>query len=219
GVVDNGFDFFHPLLRGRLIPGFYQWGGYHTECYENVAHGTSVAGLIVAQHDPESGVTGLAPQCRVLTAALGMTEHPPLRIRQRFLEEPPAASAAELDQELAKHETTLTKGAEDWVRYQVSGVANAIRYLVEHGVKIINCSGFLSRGYCSDAGVWQMLEEAYALAQSKGVVIVLGAGNNAEQTADYPGCAEAVIIAGATRLDDTRWQEERDWRGARLKQG
>src|SRR5947209_20419792 len=45
GVIDNGFDFFHPDLKGQLIPGFYYPDGYHTELYENVAHGTLVASL------------------------------------------------------------------------------------------------------------------------------------------------------------------------------
>lgn len=36
GVIDNGFDFFHPDLKDQLIPGFYASGGYHTEIVVNV---------------------------------------------------------------------------------------------------------------------------------------------------------------------------------------
>jgi hypothetical protein len=38
GVIDSGFDFFHPDLKGQLIPGFYHPGGYHAEFYENVPY-------------------------------------------------------------------------------------------------------------------------------------------------------------------------------------
>jgi subtilisin family serine protease len=61
GVLDNGFDYFHPDLKGQLIPGFYYPDGYHTEFYENVAHGTLVASLIVAKDNNPTGMVGLAP--------------------------------------------------------------------------------------------------------------------------------------------------------------
>src|SRR5262245_40956632 len=40
GVIDNGFDFFHPDLKGQVTPGYYYPGGFHTEFYEGIAHGT-----------------------------------------------------------------------------------------------------------------------------------------------------------------------------------
>jgi subtilisin family serine protease len=79
GVIDSGFDFFHPDLKGQLIPGFYYPDGYHTEFYENVAHGTLVASLIVAKENNSTGMVGLAPRCRVLTASQGMIEHTLIR--------------------------------------------------------------------------------------------------------------------------------------------
>src|SRR5690242_3676176 len=51
GVIDNGFDSDHPDLKGRLVPGCYYSGGYHPESYDNLAHGTLVASLIVAKGD------------------------------------------------------------------------------------------------------------------------------------------------------------------------
>ena len=42
GVIDNGFDFFHPDLKDQLVPGFYASGGYHNETifigYANSRH-------------------------------------------------------------------------------------------------------------------------------------------------------------------------------------
>src|SRR5262245_26326228 len=38
GVIDNGFDYFHPDLKGQVEPGYYYAGGYHPEIYANLAH-------------------------------------------------------------------------------------------------------------------------------------------------------------------------------------
>lgn len=35
GLIDNGFDFFLPDLKGQLIPGIYYSGGYHADFYES----------------------------------------------------------------------------------------------------------------------------------------------------------------------------------------
>ena len=51
GVIDNGFDYFHPDLKGQLTPGYYYPGGYHGESFGEIAHGTLVSSLIVARGD------------------------------------------------------------------------------------------------------------------------------------------------------------------------
>jgi subtilisin family serine protease len=219
GVIDNGFDFFHPDLKGQLIPGFYYPDGYHTEFYENVAHGTLVASLIVAKENNPTGMVGLAPRCRILTASQGMIEHTLLKMQTKFFKENPKASLADLQQEMIKHPETLRKFGQDWAHFQVDGAADAIRYLVNHGVRVINISGGLKRSLCPSAEKWKRLEDAFASAAEKGVVIVLAAGNNAAQWEDYPGSADTVIVAGATLLNDTRWEEEITVQGTKIKQG
>jgi subtilisin family serine protease len=219
GVIDNGFDFFHPDLKGQLLPGYYYPDGYHTEFYENVAHGTLVASLIVAREGNPAGMVGLAPRCRVLTASQGMIEHTLLKLQTRFFRERPKATLADLQKEMLKQPETLQKFGRDWVHFQVEGAAGAIRYLVDRGVKVINFSGGLRRGLCPSAEKWRRLEHAFAYAAEKGVVIVLAAGNNAAQWEDYPGSPDTVIVAGATLLNDTRWEEEVTFQGAKVKQG
>jgi subtilisin family serine protease len=219
GVIDNGFDFFHPDLKGQLIPGFYYPNGYHTEFYENVAHGTLVVSLIVARENNPTGMVGLAPRCRVLTASQGMIEHTLLKMQTTFFQENPKASFADLQKEMMKQPETLRKFGEDWVHFQVDGAADAIRYLVDHGVRVINFSGGLKRSLCPSAAKWQRLEDAFAYAAGKGVIIVLAAGNNAALWEDYPGSPDTVIVAGATLLSDTRWEEEVDLQGTKFKQG
>jgi subtilisin family serine protease len=219
GVIDNGFDFYHPDLKGQLIPGYYYPGGYHTEFYENVAHGTQVCSLIVARDGNPAGMVGLAPRCRVVTASQGMIEHTLVKLQRAFFRKNPKATLADLQKEMIKQPETLKTFGQDWVHYQVDGAANAVRYLVDRGVKVINFSGGLKRSLCPSAEKWQKLEEAFAYAAEKGVVIVLAAGNNAARWDDYPGSAEAVIVVGATLLNDTRWEEEIAFGGSKVKQG
>jgi subtilisin family serine protease len=63
------------------------------------------------------------------------------------------------------------------------------------------------------------LEDAFSYAAQKAVVIVLAAGNSAAQWEDYPGSPDTVIVVGATLLDDTRWEEELNIQGTKVKQG
>lgn len=219
GVIDNGFDFFHPDLKGQLIPGFYYPDGYHSEFYENMAHGTLVASLIVARDNNPTGMVGLAPRCRVLTASQGMIEHTLLRLRTKFFQEHPEATLSDFQKESIKHPITLAKFGRDWVHYQVVGAVNSIRYLVDHGAKVINFSGGLKRSLCPSAEDWKKLEDAFSYAADKGVVIVLAAGNNAAQWEDYPGNSGTMIVAGATRLNDARWEQEDTIHGTKIKQG
>jgi subtilisin family serine protease len=219
GVIDNGFDFFHPDLKGQLAPGCYYPGGYHTEFYENVAHGTMVASLIVARDDKESGMVGLAPHCKALTASQGMLEHTLLKMQQKFFRDNPQATLADFQKEMAKHADELKKFGTAWTAYQVGNAADAVRYLVDHGARVINVSGGLKRSLCPSAELWQRLEDAFAYAAKKNVVVVLAAGNNAAEWDDYPGSPDTVIVVGATRLDDTRWEEEREFKGTKVKQG
>jgi subtilisin family serine protease len=219
GVIDNGFDFFHPDLKGQLNPGFYYPGGYHTEFYEGIAHGTIVASLIIARDNNAAGMVGLAPHCKVLTASQGMLEHTLLKIQQKFFQDNPEAKFADWQKEMFTHLGEIQKFGLGWAHFQVSNAADAIRYLVDHGVKVINFSGGLRKNLCPSADAWQRLEDSFAYAAEKGVIIVLAAGNDAARCEDYPGHLDTVLVVGATRLDDTRWEQDVDFKGAKLKQG
>ena len=102
GVIDNGFDFFHPDLKGQVLPGYYYSGGYHSEFYENVSHGTLVSSIMVAKDDG-SEMIGLAPTCRVLAASQGMIEHALVKLRREFYEGNPEAQESDFQQEIVKH--------------------------------------------------------------------------------------------------------------------
>jgi subtilisin family serine protease len=210
GVIDNGFDFFHPDLEGQLQPGYYYSGGYHPEVYDNLAHGTLVASLIVGRGRGEGSVCGLAPGCKVLTACQGTIDHKLLKLQREFFRDHPDAKMWEFSLEMLKNAPTIVPFTREWATYQVTGAAEAIRYLTDRGVRVINFSGGLRRGLVPNKEAWAKLEEAFAYAAEKNVVIVLSAGNDAACTEDYPGDDKTVIIAGATLLDDKRWEQEVD---------
>jgi subtilisin family serine protease len=218
GVIDNGFDFFHPDLKGQVQPGYYYSGGYHPEEYTTIAHGTLVASLIVARGRGKGSMAGLAPRCKVLTACQGALEHKLLKFQSEFFREHPEATMQEFQKEFVKH-PELAEFAKNWSTYQAEGAAEAIRYLTDHGVRVINQSGLLRRALILSKDAWQKLDDAFAYAASKNVVIVISAGNESARTEDYPGGAKTVIVVGATLPDDKRWETEAELRGMKIKQG
>ncbi|WP_213272773.1 S8 family peptidase [Hyphomonas sp.] len=85
----------------------------------------------------------------------------------------------------------------DGCRYPVSDVAEAIRYAVDNGARVIN----LSLG--SEPGSDQTIENAIAAAAARGVLIVVSAGNDAEPpTTDEDG--NPVAAKGTTANSPSR---------------
>jgi subtilisin family serine protease len=219
GVIDTGFDYFHPDLAGQLIPGYYAPGGYHTEIAENVGHGTLVASIIAAKGEEGVGMTGLSPGCRILTASLGVIEHKLLRLELDFMKTHSDAKLADLQSEMAAHGKEMEAWGKAWTTYQAISTAEAIRYLVDHHVRVINDSGYFQKGLIASPDAWRELDDAFKYAASKDVLIVLSAGNSAQETNDYPGDESHTIVAGASMLNDQRWEEESNLMGTMVKQG
>jgi thermitase len=61
-VVDTGVMASHPDLLGRVLPGGW---GFDGTTEDSNGHGTAIAGLIAA-HDDQSGITGVAPGASIL---------------------------------------------------------------------------------------------------------------------------------------------------------
>ena len=219
GVIDNGFDFFHPALKDKVRPGFYYPGGFHPEVYENLAHGTMVASLIVGSHLDDSCMTGLAPECTVLAASQGMIEHKILQFQSEWSRQHPGGSIQEMQKDMNANQDLLRSFGKNWATYQVRGAAQAVRYLVDQGVRVINFSGGLQRSLCPEESDWKEIEEAFAYAEQANVVNVISAGNSAVRSEDYPGNADTVIIAGAALLDDARWERSVEMQGVSFKEG
>ena len=65
-VLDNGVDLAHPDLSSNLVTGYDYFnvtsGGYG----DNDNHGTPVAGIIAAIKDNSIGISGVAPNCKIM---------------------------------------------------------------------------------------------------------------------------------------------------------
>jgi thermitase len=219
GVVDLGFDFYHPDLKGRLAPGFYASGGYHSEIIEISAHGTLVAGLIVAEPDNGKGMAGLAPGCRALTASLGILDHVLMRLQKRYMAENPGAGMAGFRRFMMDHAAEVQEFGKRHVAHVAAGTAEGVRFLADRGARVINLSLYLDKAIIKSEEDRAKLDGAFAYAKEKDIVLLVGSGNNGRQSEDYPGDESFVLVVGACLLDGRRWEEEVDMGGMKLKQG
>jgi subtilisin family serine protease len=210
GILDQGFDYFHPDLRENLGAGFYANGGYHTATYDIVAHGTLVAGIIGARDD-NVGVCGMAPRCMMLGASLGFIDHPIVKIRKRFINEHPHGTLAGLQQEMTRHQAELMSFQGRWADYLGAAMEEGVRYLVDHGASVINYSG--------GAPPIKQVRTAFAYAQQHDVVVVLAAGNDSAANIWKPVDPRYALVVGACTPDGKRWETEVEVMGGRVKQG
>ena len=65
-VIDTGVDLDHPDLIPGLLPNGYNFGDGNTIPHDVLGHGTRVAGIIAARQNNALGVSGLAPEARIL---------------------------------------------------------------------------------------------------------------------------------------------------------
>lgn len=219
GVIDAGFDYFHPALQANLKPGWFAPGVYHTDFFSMDAHGTLVASIIAARRvEGQDGMQGLAPDCTILTAAQGMPIHKYYRLYQEYF----ARKDATIDgfqKEVAAH-PELKAWDDDWLEYVFGSVSEAIRYLADHNVRVINMSEFLTTSFLADRPELKArVDAAFAYAKQKDVLIVLGSGNSDKRVTEYPGDTDFVMVAGASTLADQRWSMTVDFKGKKIPQG
>jgi serine protease len=80
-----------------------------------------------------------------------------------------------------------------------STIAAGIRYAVKHGAKVVNLSIEFTAGTTS--GQIPDVVGAIAYAHNHGVVVVGAAGNDEDNSLDFPAALPAVISVGATTRD------------------
>ena len=91
----------------------------------------------------------------------------------------------------------LLKVVRDNMTSSYSDYADAIVYAADHGAKVINLS--LTSYYYST-----ILEQAFAYANAKGVIIVVAMGNNGDSTTHFMAKSQYSIAVGATTPADKR---------------
>jgi subtilisin family serine protease len=97
---------------------------------------------------------------------------------------------------------------------RVSKAAEAIRYAADNGARVINWSGFVS---CWDQEKLKPLKDAIDYAEEKGVLIVIGAGNDREnidleENYSFPSCFqnENLLVVAEIDFDGNLYEVERD---------
>ncbi len=202
GCIDNGFDFYHPYLHDRLVPGYYSDGAYHPMTFQTMGHGTLVSSLMVAKPQRAEGMHGLAPECRVLTASIGCIEHM-LREVQAIRKGNPDMSMQTAMKEMSRDTMKVREWGQRWVTYVGTSIVQSICYLVEHGVKVINISAEIIATY--PEAVQQKIDEAFDLARRQNVLLIISAGNGNREIPSALKNRENVIMVGASTLNDERW--------------
>lgn len=84
----------------------------------------------------------------------------------------------------------------------IDNVAQAVRYAVDNGAKVINLS--LGARFSSWPCGWSTIEDAFNYAVSNGAVIAAASGNDYQLGVNCPGAYDQAIAVGSTTNTDTR---------------
>ena len=128
-VVDSGVDATHPDLAGQVLPGADFITGLEGTAVDPHGHGTHVAGTIAALAGNDTGVTGIAPQARIL----------PVRVL--------AANGSGYMSDVANGIAYAAEHGADVINmsisstWQVAAVSNAIAYARSRGVAVVAAAG------------------------------------------------------------------------------
>ncbi|MGH3713303.1 MAG: S8 family serine peptidase [Micromonosporaceae bacterium] len=124
-VLDSGVDAGHPDLAGQVLEGHDVVEG-GTATSDADGHGTAVAAMI-AGHDDDAGVAGLAPEAKILPVAVG---------GERMYDD----DIAEGIRWAVDHDAgviNLSLGSEQ----SSEAIADAVAYAVEHDVVVVAAAG------------------------------------------------------------------------------
>lgn len=171
-LVDEGIDLNHPDLVDRLIPGRDFFEGANGDCpgpQDQTGHGTRVAGVAAASANNGIGVTGTAPQARLmpLKVVSASFTNEPTQIPERFAEALVAA---------------------------IYHAANEGADVINISIAVPNVVWDAAFG----PGTTGSLREAVDYAWAHGSVVVGAAGNNSLPMCLEPAANPQVICVGAT---------------------
>ena len=156
-VMDSGVDSGHPLFHGNVLDGNAYIniegtteGTKQRATLDCMGHGTAVASIIAGSRAADFGFQGLAPNATIL----------PIRVS--------VDTESEHDDD---EKDDNSKALSD------SQFADAVRYAVDSGAKVINMSLKYSRPS-------EVIAEAISYAIAEGAVVVAAAGNGACEPAE-----------------------------------
>jgi len=210
-IIDIGMDLNHPAYKNKLLKSDFKGEDVvYPEEEAALAHGTAVASIIAAESNE---MLGIAPDAKILPVLIG------LPYPKGY--EDIATTYYKMEPEdflkLSKEPEKLKRFKEfGKIRAEIilKNTANAIKYAVDHGAKIICMSA-------TTVNETRYIEDAVKYAHSKGIVIVAPTGNNAKNNVYYPAKFDEVIAVGGVNEHDEWWYEEKELKGfpVPIKQG
>ncbi len=169
GIVDTGVDWTHPDLRANMWYKIgYDLGGTNGTPDNNPMEDNPYHGTFVA------GVASAVTDNNIGIASIGF-----------------------------KSKLMAVKAAREDVKDPSSGVPyiyygfEGIKYAVDNGAKVINCSW-------GGSGYSNMEQEVVDYAVSNGALVVAAAGNDSSSSAFYPASYKGVLSVAATDQNDLK---------------
>ncbi|MBG39265.1 MAG: hypothetical protein CL857_05000 [Cryomorphaceae bacterium] len=184
-VLDSGIDTLHPEFTGRLLPGFDAFAtdsintnGYPFLNFNENAHGTACAGIIGAAQDNEIGISGIAPESKLV----------PVRIFFYI----------ELNNQVVPFtnmNALLTGSAYSWNTIGAD-VISCSAGLTEEFINLLT----IDTTICNEE-----LRTAHTEGRNgKGTTMFFSAGNENSPNVLWPANLNATIAVGASDMCDTR---------------
>jgi len=186
GIIDSGINYNHPELATNYKGG-YDFYYYDLDPMDVYGHGTHVAGTACAADDdngvtsPKLGVVGVAPECDLYS----------LRVLNEDGVGYESDIVSAIEWSLGREVTLLPWG--DTLGTTTQGVI----------MDVVNLSLGSSQAYSLAS------EQAFAAAESEGLIIVAAAGNSGNPAGKgtntiYPANYDSVIAVGAIKQGDSR---------------
>jgi len=131
GLVDSGVDLDHEDLADNILPDGWDFGDDDNDPTDELGHGTQVCGVIAAIQNNDLGISGIAPECKIL----------PLKVNVGGLNEIEDADAAEAIIYAADHGANIINLSLGWPEGEIPVITDAIDYATGKGVLLIAAAG------------------------------------------------------------------------------
>ena len=184
-VMDSGIDTLHPEFTGRLLAGFDAFStdsinthGYPFLDYEQNAHGTACAGIIGAEQDNNTGISGVAPLVKLVPVRIFFY----INLNSQIVP-------------FTNMNALLTGSAYSWNTMGVDVISCSAGLSPEY-INLLT----IDTALCNEE-----LRLAYTDGRDgKGSVLLFSAGNDNVNEVLWPANIAATIAVGASDMCDTR---------------
>lgn len=182
-IVDTGIDTSHPEFSGRLLPGkrFYDGGSSDSNVYDDVGHGTHVAGIAAAAGNNGIGIAGMAWGVKILpvkvlgSSGFGYTSDVVAGVNWA------ASNGAKV--------INLSLGGPNYS----STLQTAINNAYSQGILVMAAAGNCGDQYYSDNGCSYQNQPSYPAAGSH--VLAVAATDESDQRAEFSNIGNYVDVA------------------------